>query len=313
MDHEVTKLARMGHWAKLLPLLRATPDWINLASESKGYAPLHQAAWHGADLAVIGQLLRLGADVSLKTKNAGQTAYNIARDKHPERDDLHFILRPSRTLAQLMRKIIHDNDHLFPDADDRRVVADAIVSCLHSNVFHLDDEVDLEMRFAAVYQAVTTLPLHNDEDFRLYVREEMPFSTDVSFWRVNVLHLLEHYREMASLIPLEPEWAVVADLFDPLPPSWGFRGDPFLWLEMRHAFCHVPIPEDRTVLRHMAEAAFTALTGANLGDRQDHVVVERFARGGMTSGGISFAAWNEKLIPLLVERASWLHASWRSS
>lgn len=311
MKKQITDLARMGQWPALLPLLQSTPDWINLASETKGYSPLHQAAWHGADLAVIGELLRLGADAALKTKNKQQSAREIAREKHPTRNDLHFLLTPRRTLAQLMRKIIFDNDHLFPNYDDRRVLADAIVATLQANVFHLDDDVDLEMRFAAVFQAVTTLPLENDEDFRFYVQEELPFSSDLDFWRVNILHLLEHYRAMSSMIPLAAEWAVIADLFDPLPSSWGFRGDPYLWLEMRHIFCHAPIPEDRLALRHMLDSAFTALTGARLDDRKGHVVVERFARGGMTSGGISFEAWNEQLIPLLVERASWLHHSWR--
>ncbi|MBD3761918.1 hypothetical protein [Rhizorhabdus sp.] len=311
MNHQVTDLARMGNWPGLLHLVRATPDWINLTSEPKGYAPLHQAAWHGADLPVVGELLRLGADAALKTRSKQQSPLEIAREKHPARDDLHFLLTPRRTLAQLMRKIIFDNDHLFPLANDRRVVADAIVATFQANVFHLDDDVDLEMRLAAVFQAVTTLPLENDEDFRFYVREEMPFSSDLDFWRINILHLLEHYRAMSSTIPLAAEWAVIADLFEPLPSSWGFRGDPYLWLEMRYALCHAPIPEDREALRRRLVSAFTALTGASLDGREGHVVIERFARGGMSSGGISFETWNEKLIPLLVERASWLHGSWR--
>ncbi len=308
MNLEVTTLARMGHWTALLPLLRKTPDWVNQVSEPKGYAPLHQAAWHGAELPIVGELLRLGADPALKTKNKQQSPQEIAREKHPDREDLHFLLTPQRSLAQLMRKILHDNDHLFPEYNDRRVVFDAMVSCFQSNVFHLDDDVNLEMRFAAVFQAVTTLPLENDEDFRLYVREELPFSTDLSFWRVNILHLLEHYRAMSSIIPLEAGWTVVADLFDPLPQCWGYRGDPYLWLEMRQAMCHVSLPDKPTLLR-MLESCFKALTGFDVYGDEDPFII-RFKRGGMSSGGIALEAWRDKLIPLLLDRASWLHQSW---
>jgi hypothetical protein len=53
-SNQINTLAFRGDWAALLPVLREHPDLVNLASESKGYTPLHQAAWHGASLSVIG-------------------------------------------------------------------------------------------------------------------------------------------------------------------------------------------------------------------------------------------------------------------
>jgi hypothetical protein len=57
MDKQVIDLSFHGNWAELLPLLRRYPNLVNAASEPKGYTALHQAAWHGASLAVVGELL----------------------------------------------------------------------------------------------------------------------------------------------------------------------------------------------------------------------------------------------------------------
>jgi hypothetical protein len=97
--------AWQGKWDEVLGILEHYPSLINHVSQKKGYSALHQAAWHGADLTIIGRLLQYGADTQLKTHEQ-QTAYDIAVKKHAQREDLRFVLYPaSRTLAQLMRKI----------------------------------------------------------------------------------------------------------------------------------------------------------------------------------------------------------------
>ena len=52
VSDKVLKLAFQGEWNTLLPILRDYPDLVNHPSEPKGYTPLHQAAWHGANLSV---------------------------------------------------------------------------------------------------------------------------------------------------------------------------------------------------------------------------------------------------------------------
>jgi hypothetical protein len=96
----------------------------------RGYTPLHQAAWHGAGLPVIGALLALGADRRLSTKE-GQTARDIAQSRYPDREDLHYILSPStRSLAQLLRKLIAETPGLFSDYDGNRLICDRLIACL---------------------------------------------------------------------------------------------------------------------------------------------------------------------------------------
>ena len=116
MKEEIVSLAFKGEWTKLLPLLSEHPHLVNVASEPKGYTPLHQAAWHGAKLSVIGELLQLGADRSNRTLNKQQTPWDIAKEKHRDREDLDYALQARRaTIAQLFRKVISSNRDLFGD------------------------------------------------------------------------------------------------------------------------------------------------------------------------------------------------------
>ena len=55
--------ARHADWATVFDLLTEHRDWINSTrlDGSSWYTPLHQAAWHGAPVAVVRRLIRLGA------------------------------------------------------------------------------------------------------------------------------------------------------------------------------------------------------------------------------------------------------------
>lgn len=76
--------ARDARWAEVFALLDEPDPWplvdvnsIRVGGAS-GFAPLHQAAWHGSDDEVVGNLLARGAWRSLTT-TAGETAADIAR------------------------------------------------------------------------------------------------------------------------------------------------------------------------------------------------------------------------------------------
>lgn len=86
------ELSLRREWDELFQLLRRAPSLVHAASEPKGYTALHQGAWHGASLAVIGKLLAMGADRSLKTRNKHQTALDIVIEKHADRADLKYVL-----------------------------------------------------------------------------------------------------------------------------------------------------------------------------------------------------------------------------
>jgi hypothetical protein len=309
MDKEIAELAFIGNWSTLLPLLRRSPHLVNAASEPKGYTPLHQAAWHGADLAVVGELLALGADRSVKTHNKHQTAQDIALEKHPHRADLEYVLVPGkRTLAQLMRKVAAETP-LFEPYDGNQVLFDRLIECFGTDSCHHTDEA-IEVRLEAAVNALAGETLSATRVIQCGPGESFAMAAETRFWKDRFLPMLRESARRANAIPLEKEWAVVADLFDPAPDQWGLRGDRFLWMEMRHALCHVEIPEEPEVLAQTITCAFAALTGVAL-DRQAEFYVKRFARGGMSSGMVSGQFWSERFIPLVQRRAQWLQETWR--
>lgn len=93
----------------------------------------------------------------------------------------------------------------------------------------------------------------------------------------------------------------IEKLFRPKPRQWGLRGDRYLWAEMAKAFARVPLPESPDRLRRQFRGMYRALTGHSLLE-DEPFYVERFAKGGMSSGHICPEFWRERGVPLLVER-----------
>lgn len=95
----------------------------------------------------------------------------------------------------------------------------------------------------------------------------------------------------------------VADLFREPLETWGLRGDPHLWDEMRHALAAVPLPEQPASLECLLQQQFQQLAGVPL-TSVDHHFVPRFDSGGMSSGYVSPQFWRSEAIPLLLARAA---------
>jgi molybdenum cofactor cytidylyltransferase len=93
----------------------------------------------------------------------------------------------------------------------------------------------------------------------------------------------------------------IGELFEKELAQWGLRGDPYLWREMRRYLSSTPLPGSASLLRLQLEQAFLVLTGKPMGS-SGYFYVEKFAHGGMSSGGISPECWRERLIPLLMQR-----------
>lgn len=93
----------------------------------------------------------------------------------------------------------------------------------------------------------------------------------------------------------------VAQLFEPEPRTWGLRGDPYLWRQMRERFASTPWPAGVEELERQIGEAFAALTGRPLAT-PEHFFVEAFAHGGMSSGLVDPSFWREQALPLLRAR-----------
>ena len=93
-------------------------------------------------------------------------------------------------------------------------------------------------------------------------------------------------------------------IFEDKPRRWGFRGDPYFWDHLKE------LAEDMDVvspdeLEKWIKAEYLSLSGKALtGEYMDFAVIERFAHGGMSSGGVDNVWGTEEGIPLLKSRLS---------
>lgn len=80
-DH-FADLARNADWDAVFEELGERPGWANLPRPGirSGFAPLHQAAWHGADFAVVSRLIAHGAWRTQRTRD-GRRAVDVARER----------------------------------------------------------------------------------------------------------------------------------------------------------------------------------------------------------------------------------------
>lgn len=93
----------------------------------------------------------------------------------------------------------------------------------------------------------------------------------------------------------------LSQLFQNEPARWGFRGDPYLWREMKATLGDYEYPETAGQLSVLLEQTYGQLTGASLSDSEP-IFVERYSHGGMSSGYVSPQFWVEQAIPMLRER-----------
>ncbi len=91
-------------------------------------------------------------------------------------------------------------------------------------------------------------------------------------------------------------------IFEEKPESWGFRGDPYFWdylKERAEKMDMISFDE----LEKWIKREYLSLSGKALTDKYgDFAVIEQFAHGGMSSGGVDNLWWIDTGIPLLKSR-----------
>ena len=93
----------------------------------------------------------------------------------------------------------------------------------------------------------------------------------------------------------------LSTIFEQEPYSWGLRGDPFLWEEMKMSIDLFERPKSTEEFEKLLTEMFFKLTGEKIG-KGKQVFVERFSKGGMSSGFCDSDYWSKKAFKLLEER-----------
>lgn len=98
-----------------------------------------------------------------------------------------------------------------------------------------------------------------------------------------------------------PRPTKLSDLFEEEPDQWSLRGDPHLWREMKTRVDNFSYPDTDEQFSSLVERLYQQLVGVPL-SQMEPVFVERYSHGGISSGYVSPKFWQERAIPLLVER-----------
>ncbi len=97
-------------------------------------------------------------------------------------------------------------------------------------------------------------------------------------------------------------------IFDKQPDSWGLRGDPFLWKEMKENFRGVPLPYPLERFTADYYDFFEKVTGEKL-CAQKNYYVPRYDKGGMSAGKVCGNFWAGAAAELLLRRLNDLNAA----
>ena len=79
-------------------------------------------------------------------------------------------------------------------------------------------------------------------------------------------------------------------LFEDEPKTWGLRGDPYLWAELREESTGKEFPFHEDVVVEMVCRKFESVSGVPL-TYDARPYVEKYAHGGMSSGHLSGLFW----------------------
>ena len=95
-------------------------------------------------------------------------------------------------------------------------------------------------------------------------------------------------------------------IFEEQPETWGYRGDPYFWDYLKKLAENMDMLSPDELEKWIKDEYFS-LSGKVLNDEyRDCAVIEQFAHGGMSSGGVDNIWWMEVGIPLLKSRLSTL-------
>lgn len=91
-------------------------------------------------------------------------------------------------------------------------------------------------------------------------------------------------------------------IFEEKPKRWGFRGDPYFWNHLKERAENMDMLSP-DALEEWVKKEYLSLSGKVLTDEyMDFAVIEQFAHGGMSSGGVDNQWWMEEGTPLLKKR-----------
>jgi hypothetical protein len=93
----------------------------------------------------------------------------------------------------------------------------------------------------------------------------------------------------------------VSDIFNEVPSSWGLRGDPYFWEELKQHFNKTELPYKESTFANDIYKLFEKKTGQKL-TKECRTYLQEYSQGGISSGQVCGSFWIENCIPMLLKR-----------
>ena len=94
----------------------------------------------------------------------------------------------------------------------------------------------------------------------------------------------------------------LSEIFEEKPEIWGLRGDPYFWDYLKGLAENMDMLSADELEKWIKNEYFSLSGKEMTGEYGDFVRIERFAHGGMSSGGVCSEWWVREGIPLLKSR-----------
>ena len=94
----------------------------------------------------------------------------------------------------------------------------------------------------------------------------------------------------------------LSKIFEEEPEIWGLRGDPYFWDYLKNCAENMDILSPDELEKWIKKEYFYLAGKEMTSNYGDFAVIEQFAHGGMSSGGVDNIWWMENGIPLLKSR-----------
>ncbi len=180
--------------------------------------------------------------------------------------------------------------------------ADMLASCYRNSLKLAIEHGIRSVAFPSISTGVYSYPLQQAAEIavravRDFVRES-PDAFDDILWVLFDQKTKSAYDE-ALMICKNMKLSII---FEEKPERWGLRGDPYFWDYLKKRAENMDILSFDELEKWIKEEYFM-LSGKALTDEyMDFAVIEQFAHGGMSSGGVDNGWWMEEGIPLLKSR-----------
>ena len=180
--------------------------------------------------------------------------------------------------------------------------ADMLASCYRNSLELAIEHGIRSVAFPSISTGVYSYPLKEASEaavltVRDFVREH-PDAFDEILWVLFDKKTKSVYDEALKIC----KNMKLSIIFAEKPERWGLRGDPYFWEYLKKHAENMDIISPDELERWIKEEYFT-LSGKALTDKyMDFAVIDQFAHGGMSSGGVDNGWWLEEGIPLLKSR-----------